>query len=83
MAQVQLNSIEKQLVNTSPLTKGIILFFLGALFILVIMQFFVVDLVATFIIVFLLTLVVVWQHHCNQKQLAVLQQFLQKHSTSV
>ncbi|MBB1271410.1 methyl-accepting chemotaxis protein [Psychromonas sp. SR45-3] len=82
MAQVQLNSLEKKLVNTSSLTKGLILFFLGALFILVINQFFVVNLVATFIVVFLLVLVVVWQHYCNHKQLAVLQQYLQDPSTS-
>jgi len=82
MPQVQLNSLEKQLVNTSPLIKGVMLFFLGVLFILVINQFFVVNLMATFIVVFLLVLVVVWQHYCHHKQLTVLQQYLQDPSTS-
>ncbi|WP_409440201.1 methyl-accepting chemotaxis protein [Psychromonas sp. GE-S-Ul-11] len=77
MEKIQLNGLEKQLVNTSALSKGILLFVLGAVVALILSQFFSFSLIPVFILLFLLSLFVVWQDYCNQKQLSVLQSYLQ------
>jgi len=82
MAKVQLNRLEKKLVNASTLVKGLFLFITGVIFIFLIDQFFPVNFISAFIVLFLLSLVVIWQHRCNQKQLLVLQQYIQDPESS-
>ena len=82
MTKMQLNTLEKQLVNTPTLVKGLGLFITGTLFIFLIDQFFTVNFIPTFIVLFLLSLVAIWQHYCHQKQLLVLQQYIQDPESS-
>ena len=82
MEKIQLNGLEKQLVNASAFSKGMLLFVLGAFLALILNQFFAFSLTPVFILLFFLSLFVIWQDHCNQKQLAVLQLYLQDPTSS-
>lgn len=82
MEKIQLNGLEKQLVNASAFSKGMLLFVLGAFLALILNQFFAFSLTPVFILLFFLSLFVIWQDHCNQKQLAVLQLYLQNPTSS-
>ncbi|WP_413692036.1 hypothetical protein [Psychromonas sp. KJ10-2] len=76
MDKTHLNGLEKQLVNTSALSKGIIFFVLGSVVTLILNQLFLFSLPPAFILLFLLSLFVMWQDYCQQKQLLVLQSYL-------
>lgn len=76
MDKTHLNGLEKQLVNTSALSKGIIFFILGSVVTLILNQLFLFSLPPAFILLFLLSLFVMWQDYCQQKQLLVLQSYL-------
>lgn len=82
MAQIQLNVFEQKCVNTSTLGKGLILFIIGTVLTLLMNTILPVNLVTSFLLVIFLSLVVVWQHYCNQKQLQVLKQYIQEPDSS-
>lgn len=82
MAQIQLNVFEQKCVNTSTLGKGLILFIIGTVLTLLMNTILPVNLVTSFLLVIFLSLVVIWQHYCNQKQLQVLKQYIQEPDSS-
>ena len=82
MVQIQLNGLEQKLVNISALGKGFILFIIGAIFTLLLNQFFSFNLTPVFILITLLSLTVVWQHYCHQKQVLVLKQYIEEPQSS-
>jgi len=82
MAQIQLNVFEQKCVNTSTLGKGGILFIIGTVLILLMNAILPVNLLTSFVLVTLLSLVVIWQHYCNQNQLQVLKQYIQEPDSS-
>jgi len=77
MPQIQLNGLEQKVVNISALGKGFITFIIGTILILLFNQFFPFNLTPVFIIITLLSVTVVWQHYCNQKQVLVLKQYIE------